>query len=1106
MNRLKVRYCFWGLLLFSFSAIAGKGKKTGTLTDTGEPIASSVVTITEPGHELPEPPITITGQILSTGGTPLGGASITVKGSKKGVVSDEEGKFSIDVTDADKILVISAVGMKTQEVAIEGRRIINVVLQTAALEMTEVIVTGMQRREKTKMIGAVSTITARDVENAGITTLDKALKGKVAGVYVRSASGRPGETGEIIIRGINTMTGNKEPLYVLDGMPLQGGEVSGGVNSLLTNGIGNIPPEDIESISILKDATAAAIYGARAANGVVVITTKQGEAGKDYVSYSGKAGVTFRPQNKFSFMNSAEKLAYERGIYEDFHPVYGGRVTQLLYQADNGVITHEEAEAQIATLANTNTNWINELYRPALLQSHNLTLSGGNTKTQYNVSLNFQDAEGTLMGNRFQTGGLNMKLSRYITNDLLVRVNLYSTLKKNLEGVSALDPFRYAVFANPYEKPFNEDGSYAADMTYRNLSNDITYYSDLNYKNFNILRELRENTKTNMYGNIRGQLGIEYSFLRKFRYTGTAVMSYTSVHNMDEARAGTFRSWADNWLNAASTQNGMVLPEYNQGFLKEDMGRALDYTVRNSLEYNNTFARKHFVQLFAANEVGGRTNYQFNHYNPVYLQDYRMAGYPSWNFISPERYTNLSLSKFGGTYFEEDRSVSFIGSAVYSYDNRYVFNANLRSDGVDIIGSKNQFAPLWSAGVRWNAHSEGFLKSNPYISRLVLSAGYGYRGSINRSVYPFHVYTLSAVTYDDVVKASVFNYGNPVLKWEKKKDVNLGMELSLLKGRINAEARYFNEKVIDLLDNVQLPVSVGRSLATVNVGTLSNKGWELSTRLEVLKTKNLLWEIGANLTTVKNNLDDVYYNELPNVARASTSNIEDYPINSWFGYKVSHVNPENGHLMVKALRVNAEVVDNKVVKTYTDEVIDLNAISSADLQAKYRTYPLGQKDPNLYGGLNTRLVYSAFEIASSFVYASGNKILGFQDRREGPGEEVDEITASRTNRSKEQLYRWRQPSDITNIPAYTQNVSNYTNFLIDSDLEDGSFLRCTELALSWRAGNALLRKTAVKSLKASVIANNLFILSPYSGTDPETQTTFGYPTTKSITFSLNIGF
>lgn len=284
------------------------------------------------------------------------------------------------------------------------------------------------------------------------------------------------------------MTGSTEPLYVLDGMPLQTGEVSGGINNLLTNGIGNIPPENIKSISILKDATAASIYGSRAANGVVVIETKMGEAGQDYISYSGKFGVTMAPRNQFDFMNTTEKIQLERELYDDFHPSYGGRVIQILNRRDNGAISSDEAERQIAELQKINTDWMDVLYRNAISHSHNLTLSGGNTKTQYFTSLNFQSSQGTMQENDFKSGGLNMKLSRYVLDNLLLKFNLYSTIKKNQEGQAGMDVFRYAAFANPYERPYNEDGSYSSDMSYRDLTNDVTYYSDLNYMDFNILR------------------------------------------------------------------------------------------------------------------------------------------------------------------------------------------------------------------------------------------------------------------------------------------------------------------------------------------------------------------------------------------------------------------------------------------------------------------------------------------------------------------------------------------------------------------------------------------------------------------------------------------
>lgn len=1050
---------------------------------------------------------TIQGKVVDEHGNPIVGATLLIKGTKIGTSTDKNGDFKMQRVSPAQTIITNSIGYHPMEVIVGAQKTLMVALKIKAQEIEDVVIsTGLQKRERSKLVGNVSSIKGEDLEGAGITTIDKALRGKMTGVYVRSNSGRPGETGSIVIRGSNTMTGSAEPLIILDGMPLQNGDVAGmdktssNINSLLTNGIGNIPPEDIASIDILRDATAASIYGARAANGVIVITTKRGEVGKDYINYSTKQGITMRPKNGFDFMNSTEKIAFERGIYQDFHPVYGGGVVQLLKQVDNGMISSAEAENQIQQLSQTNTDWVNVLYDPAYQQSHNVAMSGGSNKLQYNVSLNYQDANGTLMENKFKLGGMNAKLTRNISDKLLVDFNLYSTIKKNQEGQSSLDPFRYAMFANPYERPYNADGSYAWDNTYRDLSNKIGESAFLNHQSFNMVRELRENTLSTDYGNIRGQIGVEWKFLEGFQYRGSAVLNYTNVQTMDESRAGTHRSYTDNWLNAARLPGTGLLEKFNYGFLEENSGKTIDYTIRNTIEYNRTFAQKHFVQGFVANEVSERTNNRFFHYNPVYLQDYRMAGYPSWDDVPPSTYKKLDLTRLGGTYYEKDRAVSFIGSAAYAYNNRYVVNANFRSDGVDIIGSANQFTPLWSAGVKWNAHEEAFFKERAsWLNRLVFSYGYGYTGSINRSVYPFHTYRLSALVYDDVVKASGFDYGNPVLKWEKKKDINYGVQMSVFNSRLNLEANYYDNKVTDLLDNVTLPVSVGRKSAAVNVGSLSNKGWELSARVEAVKNQDWLWELGANLTTVKNNLDEVFNNRTPSIASLDPQNVENYAIRSWFGYKYSHIDPTNGHMMVYAQRLDADQ------NVSGDELIDLSTIVDTDLKTKYRSYHLGQQEPKLYGGFNTRIRYKNYTLTNNFVFADGNMIKGFQDRREGPSGRTDDITASRTNRLKNQQYRWKQYGDVTDIPFYSQNSSNYVSYLTDKDIESGAYIKCTEIALQWRANPTMFKKV-VKQLQLGLAANNLFTISPYSGIDPETQLAFGYPTTPSYTFSLNIGF
>ncbi|MBR8533955.1 SusC/RagA family TonB-linked outer membrane protein [Carboxylicivirga sediminis] len=1065
-------------------------------------ILDDIIVINKSQQEIKQP-ISITklkGKVMIAGtNEPLPGANVIVKEGNRGTVTDVDGNFIIDFPSNKTHLVVTFIGFIAKEIKVGKETELTIYLDENVSEISQVVVTGMQKREKSKMIGSVSSIDAEKMEFIGATTVDEAMKGQMAGVYVQSNSGNPGEVGNIVIRGTNTMTGNRQPLFVLDGMPMADSDVVGNVNEMLTHGLGNIPPEDIESITVLRDATAASVYGSRAANGVVVITTKQGKSGKDYISYSGKYGVTMQPQNSWNFMNSNQKVDFELGIYDKYLPATGGRAIQIMNQVNQGYLTAEEGQQQIDLLRNTQTDWMDVLYRNAFTQSHNVTMSGGTDKLQYHISANYNGSQGALMENDFQQGTINMKVNRFVNENLLLKFNMYSTLKERKEGISAMNEFEYAVYANPYEKPFNADGSYAADQTYLP---PVTSNPHLGYYDFNIVRELRENTRTNTAGMMRAQIGAEYTFLDDFRIVSTTAVDYNTVHSMDEIGAGTYTSWAANWLNSAAI-GGNVLPEYNLGRLQESFGRTLNFTMRNSLEYNKRID-KHYIQGFGAIEIGGSSNYQFNSMLPVYLTAYRLGGYPAWSDINGGNFDQLALARLGGSSFRERRNASYIASGVYSYDNRYVANFNIRYDGVDIIGNENQFQPLWSAGAKWNAHEEGFMKNNGIFDRLVFSMGYGYRGSINRDQLPFHTYSLSAYFYDGMPTGNLFTYGNPNLRWEQKRDINLGLELSVLQGRANFEVNYFDEKVTDLLDMMRLPNSSGREFAYVNVGELSNQGFELSARFEVIKQKDFMWEVGGNFATINNSLDQVYNVDLPANSTYYTQNVQGYAVNSWYGYKFSHIDENTGAAMVWAQRKNTDYNTGKI--TYTDELIDLNNTSSQVLNDDYAAYHLGQRDAKFYGGFNTRVFYKGFDVTANFVYAGGNQLLGFQDVQNGPNRNQGSLYASRTNLSTDHLYAWTQPGDITDVPGMSTTRSNYDLYMVDSDLESGNYLRLQSLSIGWRAPKSVTENSPFNNLSLRFIGSNLFTLTNFSGSDPETRNTFGYPITPNYTLSVTLGF
>ena len=1065
------------------------------------------------------PPIKVKGILRNEKNDPVEGITITVKGTKRTGITNSSGEFEFDNLADNAILEFTGVSIEPFEAGVDGKTFLSLKAKIKVKQMQDVAIVsnGYQNVEKRKQIGDISVVTGEQLQDIPTTGgFDKSLSGQVAGVYVRSNSGRPGESASIQIRGTNTLSGNREPLWVLDGMPLPTGEVTPDVNQLITRGLGNIPPEDIETVTILKDATASAIYGSRAANGVIVITTKQGRVGKSYLSYSGRYSITEKPANKFNFMNTSEKIAFEKTLFSDFHNPWGGRAVQILNDVDKGNITQSQGDDQLTALEQTNTNWMDQIMQNAPSHSHVLSLSGGNDKTQYYTSLNYSRADGVLKSNNYQNAGLNIKISNYIQKNILLRFNLYGTIKKNVEGQSVVDPFTYASFANPYEKPYNADGSYAPDLTYVMTSRDVTdAYSG--YDHFNILNELNSNTKTDNYGNLRAQLGLEFKFLHNFRATVTGAYNYSSVQSADISAPGTYRSKMNNWMKFVfpDMPNPSAIPDmYNNGALRESSARVSDFTTRTTLEYNKNFG-KNYVQVLLAHELGGTYNNQFYNLNPVYFPDAGVAGYPNmYPYFSS---TRLNLSALGGTYYSEQKSSSFISSASYVYDNRYVFNGSFRSDGVSILGNKNQFAPLWSAGLQWNMHNEEFMNKISWVDRMVLRVGFGYRGSINsHGIYPFSYYNLnsSGSTYNGILYGSDIFYGNPVLKWEKKQNMDVGVEMSFLGGRINADLTYFNEKVTDLLNETNVPASTGRTLTIENTASLSNKGFELSLRVEPIKTKDFMLEVGGNITNVKNVVLNTYYNSTPSQEQASeevpfnTKFVKGYAVDSWFGLKYAGIDPNNGHVLAWARRQSQSSVNGKTEINYQDEKIDLTSTNFTELVTNYRPYYLGSKQPDFYGGFNTRFVYKNWDLFVGFSFASGGTIPGFNDRFSSPyggsGQSSD-LYASRTNRLTDNSNRWRSPGDQTNIPQYYNSTTAFQGVVTDYDLQSASYLKCQSIMVTYRFPQKMMGNSGISNLKLGLGVTNAFTASSYSGTDPETQTAFGYPNSRMFSFTLEVG-
>ena len=618
------------------------------------------------------------GKVLDEDKNPLPGVNVFITGTTIGALTDMNGEFQIGVPGNVTSITFSFIGMKSVEYSlkeVDWSKPVKIIMKNEVATLDEVVVTGMERVERQKMTGSVATVTAKDLRHQGITSIDQILEGMVAGLNSTSVSGAPGTRAQITIRGENNLSGRTEPLWIVDGLPLLSGvpqdNTGDYVGTVMQDGVGNIMPEDIESITILKDASATAIYGARAANGVIVIETKKGFRSKLQFNYSGTYNVAIAPRMKMDFMNSREKLEYEANVLDYVGLNYadnlgrGGRLRRQLYE---GKLTPGDYQSSVADLGSRSTNWFKEIFRTAHSQMHNLSLRGGTEEMTYYTSFNFQNKNGILLPNRYSSAGVLVRLDYRPVKNLIIGVDVNASTRKNEDHASAVDPFNYAMFANPYERPYDENGNYAADLTY--LPNNISHASSSGYKydRFNILRELNETRNT--------QKGLDFSLTFNLKYNildGLAIesivrkgLSYNT--SMKEIHPGTYTSYLYERFAPVVFPNSENYPDvYDNGELSESSGHNNNWSVRNQIDYSFDVKGGHSFTFLVANEVSSKKFNNFGYSSPIYDQVYRITGLPV--FTEDVSYEDLRgiLNGLFNTSDGQDRTVSFLGTARYSY-------------------------------------------------------------------------------------------------------------------------------------------------------------------------------------------------------------------------------------------------------------------------------------------------------------------------------------------------------------------------------------------------------------------------------------------------------
>ena len=1046
-----------------------------------------------------EQKVQISGSVVDTKGQPLPGVTILLKGTTVGCVTDSEGNFRLELPMRENIVLsFSFVGMKTIEVAYSGQKEMKVVLEEEITEMEQVnvISTGYYDIDKSKMTGAVEVVTAREIAGKGYTSIDEVLRGTLAGVSVMNVSGRPGAQAQIRIRGVNSLTGNMEPMWIVDGMPMQGNlPTSVGVgatdleNTVLTSGIGNISPDDVESITILKDAAAAAIYGSRAANGVIVIKTKRGRVGKSYINVQSSFAISEAPKNRLEMMNSEEKIAFERSLYEDFpNATLRGRASLLYKGIDEGTISRADAMAELENMRQINTDWFDEIFRVALNHKHVVTLSGGSETTQFYSSINYSNEQGVIPNNDYKHFGATLKLTHDFNRNLRILFDVSSSLRTEKSSASAVNPLYYATFANPYERPYDENGNYAYDYSYEP---ELSKVKDGYMYDFNMLKDLRENTAKTKYGSNQVNLQLEWKLFEGFMYSLAGTVSNTSSYTRKEIAPGSYTSKVKSWILDLYSENE-IPDNLNLGALQENTSRSFGWTVRNQIKYARELKEDHFVNIVVGHEVSAVESNSFMQYSPQYDVDKGLIGYPNLDGVNAG---DLDLDRLHETSKGQDRSVSVFATASYSYKDRYVVAGSSRWDGADIIGTDNRFSPLWNVSLKWNMHEENFMKSCRFVNVLSLRGSYGFTGSIDRNAYPFTLMTYGSLRYYDGIQLPIdVMPGNPSVKWQKKEDRSIGLDFSLFNYRINGTVNYYCNDVNNLLGDKKIPYSTGRGSVVANLSSLRNSGWEFSLNTVNIDHENFRWTTSFNIALNDNKITDAFYEKISDLYTIRRKyQIEGYPVNAWFGFKTAGINPQTGEYMIYT---DAKDEDGHP-KGYP---YGNGYIADGSTYSTENAYYLGEAEPPISGGFGTTLTYKRLSLNAQFAFMTGHKIKSFKSYNGSL------MNASRLNQLKTEANRWRKPGDITNVPKYTTSTATLSLLEITDDkLEDGSYLKCNLISLGYNLPSNLCQKLGLSQLRCNFNVHNLFTWTKYRGIDPETLGAFGYPSAKKYMFTLNLG-
>ncbi|MDL2231261.1 SusC/RagA family TonB-linked outer membrane protein [Porphyromonadaceae bacterium OttesenSCG-928-L07] len=1084
------------------------------------------------------------GLVVDESGIPLPGVTIRLKGVRGiGTVTGNDGAFTLNMPPASgrQVLVFTYIGFETREVDVKpdmGK----VTLKEEQATLDEVIVTGYQRIDRKLFTGSASVVKADELESDGANDLARMLQGKAAGVQIQNVSGTFGAAPKMRIRGSSSIFGEQKPLWVVDGIVLEdmvevtADELSSGdAITLISSSVAGLNSDDIESFQILKDASATAMYGARAMNGVIVITTKKGKNGKMTMNYSGEFAMRQIPSyREFNVMNSQQQMAVYQDLYNKGWLSYasirngnnGGIYRKMydkysIYNAEEGKFEVENTQAGrdefLSQYEFVNTNWFKTLFKSSIQQNHSISMSAGLDKARLYASLSYFNDPGWAKTDKVDRFTANVNASAdindYVTLNLLANASMRSqkapgTLSRTVDVERGavtrgfdINPFSYALNSSRALRPYDENGN-------------LEYYT-MNYAPFNILNELQNNQVDVEVLDSRFQAEVEIKPVRAFNVKVLGSVRYvksSQEHQVNE-HSNMAESYRADYNAMVRTANGNLYRDPDNitavpvsvlekgGFYIRTDNKLLNYYFRGLANYNELLKDYHNVNVLGGIEIKSTERSTSEHYG--YGMQFDRGNVPFGNYLMYKK-----LIERGQSYYSLkntlDRHVAIFGTVGYSYDERYTINGTVRYDGSNKLGksSTSRWLPTWNVSGAWHMHNEWFLRDSEFVSQMNIRATYGLTANMGPVTNAAVVYRNDVLYRPSAYRENgiyISELENSDITWEKQYELNLGIDFGILNNRISLSVDAYKRDGFDLIGRMRSTGIGGKAFKYANYADMKSHGFEFTLNTKNIKTKDFTWDTNITFSYNKNEITNLYTN--PRVIDLLP--VEGYP-------RLNR--PVRGLYSIPFVGLNNEgmpiVINEDGVETIGE--VNFEEVEKTDF-LKYE----GPVDPNYIGGLDNSFRFKDFKFGFFFTYQFGSKIRLYPAFNAQYSDLIGMV--------REFADRWMIPGDehITNVPAiatirdaekypYLYRAYNaYNNS--DARVVKGDFIRLKDVYVTYNVPSKYMKQIGLSSASLRFAVSNVWLLysdKKLKGQDPEFVRSGGValPVPRQFNLTLKIGF